>query len=157
MYNNLSKTLSKDKIDKIYNEMSKEIFTKEVLEKTKPIRGAIREIKKLAKDYEIYIITARPKEMFLDIESWLKKYKIDKYIKKVISSSEKEKQDICIKNNIFLLCDDDLRHVINNKIQIRILFKNDIKTKDKEIFSLNSWRKIRKCIYHNDIYRKEGS
>lgn len=149
--------MEKDKIDKIYSEMSKDIFTKEVLQNTKPIRGAIREIKELSEDYEIYIITARPKEMFFDIEKWLKKYKIEKYIKKVISSSGKEKQDICIKNNIFLLCDDDLRHVINNKIKIRILFKNDNRTKDKEIFSLNSWRKIRKCIYQNDIYRKEGS
>ena len=110
IYNILGPNMDKNRIDEIYKKMSKDIFTKEVLDKTKPVRGAVRILKKLSKQYEIYIITARPEKMFPDIESWLKKYNIEKDITKVISSTGKEKQDICNENNIFLLCDDDIRH-----------------------------------------------
>ena len=92
--------MDKNRIDEIYKKMSKDIFTKEVLDKTKPVRGAVRILKKLSKQYEIYIITARPEKMFPDIESWLKKYNIEKDITKVISSTGKEKQDICNENKI---------------------------------------------------------
>lgn len=88
--------------------------------------------------------------MFCDINSWLKKYKIDKNIKKIISSSGKEKQEICKENDINILCDDDLRHIRENKIDIRILFKNK-ETYDKQIYYINSWRKIEKFLNKNDL------
>ena len=150
IYTKLSKKMSKSQIDEIYKKMSENIFLKSVLEKTKPLKGAVRVIKKLSTNHDIYIITARPKEMFCDINSWLKKYKIDKNIRKIISSAGKEKQEICKENDINILCDDDLRHVKENKIDIRILFKNKERY-NKELYYINSWRKIEKFINKNDL------
>ena len=62
----------------------------------------------------------------------------------------KEKQEICKENNINVLCDDDLRHVKENKIDIRILFKNKERY-NKELYYINSWRKIEKFINKNDL------
>ena len=150
VYTKLSKNLTKEQIDEIYKKMSENIFSKRVLEKTKPLKGAVRVIKKLSKNHDIYIITARPKEMFYEINCWLKKYKIDKNIRKIISSAGKEKQEICKENNINVLCDDDLRHVKENKIDIRILFKNK-ENYIKGLYYINSWRKIEKFINKNDL------
>ena len=106
---------------------------------------------------EIYIITARPEKMFPDIESWLKKYNIEKDITKVISSTGKEKQDICNENNIFLLCDDDIRHLTNKKIQVRMLFKNNKKIRDDDIISLNTWRRVKIELERNRRKSKSKS
>lgn len=157
IYNILGTNMDKNRIDEIYKKMSKDIFTKEVLDKTKPVRGAVRILKKLSKQYEIYIITARPEKMFPDIESWLKKYNIEKDITKVISSTGKEKQDICNENNIFLLCDDDIRHLTNKKIQVRMLFKNNKKIRDDDIISLNTWRRVKIELERNRRKSKSKS
>ena len=124
-----------DEIDKIYKDMSSAIFTKDTLLKTKPINNSIQSIKKLSKIYNIYIITARTDQMLNDVETWLVKNDIYKCIKKIISSSNDNKQDICMKNNIFYLCDDDIRHLKENKIQKRVLFDNK-----------NSWKQIEEML-----------
>ena len=124
-----------DEIDKIYKDMSSAIFTKDILLKTKPINNSIQSIKKLSKIYNIYIITARTDQMLNDVETWLVKNDIYKCIKKIISSSNDNKQDICIRNNIFYLCDDDIRHLKEKKIQKRVLFDNK-----------NSWKQIEEML-----------
>ena len=124
-----------DEIDKIYKDMSSAIFTKDILLKTKPINNSIQSIKKLSKIYNIYIITARTDQMLNDVETWLIKNDIYKCIKKIISSSNENKQDICMKNNIFYLCDDDIRHLKEKKIQKRVLFDNK-----------NSWKQIEEML-----------
>ena len=121
-------------IDNLYREMAKNIFTEQVLYKTKPIHNSIEIISKLAQHLEIYIITARTDKMIVDVIRWLKTYDIENKIKDVISSSNDIKQNICKKKKIDFLCDDDLRHLIDSKIKIRVLFNpKGIKTNYKGI------------------------
>ena len=127
--------------------MSRSIFTQQVLEKTKPIDEAIHTIKRLSQNYDIYIITARPQEMLKWVTNWLNKFQIDNNINQIISSSGKEKQKICLENNIFCLCDDDFRHVREKKIDMRILFNsNKMRNNYKNIKVVNSWKDIEKLF-----------
>ena len=143
--------LNLNEINALYKEMSKNIFTKKVLEKTKPIEGAVETIKELSKKYEIYIVTARTEELVQHAKEWLEKYKIDKDIKEIISSSFEEKQDICKRRDIFFLCDDDVKHLKKRIIIRRILFDKEgmvkINKGDKnyeEIIVVNSWEEVGK-------------
>ncbi len=148
IYEELSKTYSKEKIDDIYMKMSKEIFTERVLLETEAIEGAINTLKKLSEVYDIYIITARTQTLILQVEKWLKKNNLKESITKIISSSFKNKQDICIDNNITFLCDDDIRHLKETKVKNRVLFKNEksLKFEDYGIKSVNSWEEVEKIL-----------
>lgn len=126
--------------------MAKDIFMPQVLEKTEPIEGAINSIKKLSQNFEIYIITARTEEMLPYVKKWLKKYDIDKNIKKVMSSSFEKKQDICFKNDICFLCDDDFRHIIDKKVEFRVLFSKYKFTENEDFFNAKSWQEIEKIL-----------
>lgn len=130
-----------DEIDEIYKKMSRAIFTKETLLKTKPINNSIQAIKKLSKIYNIYIITSRTEQMIEDVKVWLEKNGISKCIKNIMSSSYESKQDICLKNDIFYLCDDDIRHLKDDKIQSRVLFDTQ-KNKQVNLQVVNSWNQI---------------
>ena len=101
----------------------------------------IKYIKKLSKIYNIYIITARTDQMIDDVNVWLEKNGINKCITKIISSSYESKQDICLKNDIFYLCDDDIRHLKDDKIESRVLFDAG-KEKEENIEVVNSWNQI---------------
>ncbi len=146
-YKELRDTFEYDEIDKMYKEMSKSIFTQQTMDKTEPVKGAISAIKKLSDQYEIYIITARPNEMLEWVMNWLNKYDIKNKVDKVISASNKDKQDICLKNNIFCLCDDDIRHVCEDKINTRILFGTNSKKQNySKLIVTNSWNEIENLL-----------
>ena len=165
IYKELRKILEIDEVDNIYKEMSKNIFTKEILEKTKPIKGSIETIKQLSKKYEIYIITARTNKLIEYAKEWLQKYNIDKNIKEIISSSYEPKQTICKRKDIFFLCDDDIRHLQQKIINTRVLFnqeqieetkKNKTQSKDPKIIEIKSWSQIRDgSILLPDFCRKK--
>ncbi len=130
------------KADEIYHQMSKDIFTKEVLMNTKPIKDAIDTIKNLSKLYDIYIITARTEQLISFAKQWLKDNDIEKDITEIISSSYKEKQEICREKHISYLYDDDIKHLKNNKIQNRILFNTEKEDIELEIQQVSSWKEI---------------
>lgn len=138
--------MPKDEIEKVYREMSKNIFTEKTLLSTNPIKGAIDTIKKISEQYDIYIITARTQELILHVEKWLEKNNIKQYIKKILSSSWKEKQDICSQYNINFLCDDDKRHLKKEKIDNRILFNTARDSNCSQIKQVNSWKDIEKLL-----------
>lgn len=145
-YNELKIKLNFDEIDQLYKEMSKCIFVPQILERTPPVEGAINSIIKLSKIYDIYIITARTEEMLESVKKWLEKYNINKNIKKVISSSYENKQDICLKNNICFLCDDDLRHILDRKIETRVLFGKKALANYEHFYITESWQGIEKIL-----------
>lgn len=145
-YSELKEKLTKNEIEQLYKEMSKNIFLPEILERTQPVQGAIETIKKISEKFDIYIITARTEKLIEPIYEWLGKYDINKNIKKIISSSYELKQDICLKNNISFLCDDDIRHLIDKKIQLRVLLSTNKEKSYDDIIIAKSWCKIGKIL-----------
>lgn len=107
-YSEISHILTNTEIDKLYNNMSKIIFQPETLYRTKPVFEAVEKIKKLSQNFNIYIITARTEKLIKPVYEWLKEYDLSDNIKEIISSSYESKQDICLKNNISFLCDDEI-------------------------------------------------
>ena len=77
---------------------------------------------------------------------WLKKYDLSENIQGIISASYESKQDICLKNNIVFLCDDDIRHLVDKKIKMRILFNSDKKIVEDDIIVVESWDEIEKVL-----------
>lgn len=138
--------MEKQQVDKIYHQMSNDIFTKDVLMKTNPIEDSISTIKNLSEIYDIYIITARTEKLISYLNTWLEKNDIDKNIKGIISSYYKEKQDICIEQNISYLYDDDIKHLQKNKIQNRILFNPEKENTDIKIQQVSSWKQIQENL-----------
>ena len=120
-------------VDKIYHQMSQDIFTREVLMNTEPIKDSIKTIKNLSKLYDIYIITARTEQLISFAKQWLTE---------IISSSYREKQEICKEKHISYLYDDDIKHLQKNKIQNRILFNPEKEVIDLEIPQVSSWKEI---------------
>lgn len=140
--------MKREKVDEIYHQMSKNIFTKEVLMKTEPVKDAISTIKYLSKIYDIYIITARTEKLISYVNIWLAKQNIDKDIRGIISSSYKEKQQICKEENITYLYDDDIRHVQKSRIKNSILFNPEKEKIDIKIQQVESWQQIRKGLLY---------
>lgn len=137
--------------------MCKDIFTQQILENTQPIQNSINVIKKLSEKFCIYIITARTEEMISWVNNWMKKYSIDKNIKEVISSSDRKKQDICLENSIYLLCDDDLRHIIDNKINVRILFnKKKLSENKNNIINKLNYKNYREMVAFDNYHIMES-
>ena len=153
-YQDLKKTMNKEKIDELYKKMGEYIFTQETLMETEAIEGAIGIIKKIANKYDIYIITARTQQLILHVKKWLKKNDVEQNIKKIISSSVEEKQDICYKENIKFLCDDDIRHLEKEKIENRILFCSNKIRKYSKIQEVRSWREIEEILTKNKTINK---
>lgn len=135
--------MPKEKVDKIYHEMGKHIFTEKTLLETEVIEGAFKAIKRLSKIYDIYIITARTELLILHVKKWLKKNHLENDITEILSSTWEEKQNICLKHNIIFLCDDDKRHLKKHGIQNRILF-NPFNTSvySNSIEQVSSWIEI---------------
>lgn len=146
LYSELSNILTNTEIDELYNNMSKIIFQPETLYRTKPVLGAIEEIKKLSQNFNIYIITARTEKLIKPVCEWLKKYDLSENIQEIISSSYESKQDICLKNNIGFLCDDDVRHLIDKKIRVRILFSTVKRRVKDDIIVVESWDQIERIL-----------
>lgn len=145
-YRELEGRMTKEEIDKIYQKMSKEIFTQKILLATDAIEGAIGAIKEISKQYNIYIITARTSQLILDVEKWLEKNNIKQDITEILSSSYEEKQDICCRNDIHFLCDDDKRHLEKEKIENRILFNTSKGSNYAQIQQVDSWKEIKKML-----------
>ena len=145
-YSELSQILSNGEVEKLYKDMSNIIFKPKTLCETEPILGAIETVKRLSKKFNIYIITARTEEMIKPIYDWLKKYNLCENIKEIISSSYELKQDICLKNNISFLCDDDVRHLIDKKVKIRVLFSTNKKIASDDINIVESWDEIERIL-----------
>lgn len=145
-YKELQKTMKKKRVDELYREMGIHIFTQETLLETNAIEGAINAIKKIAQQYDIYIITARTQPLILHVKKWLEKNNIKQDIREVLSSSWEEKQDICYKNDIHFLCDDDIRHLEKEKIENRILFHQIKIPNYSGIQEVNSWKEIEKLL-----------
>lgn len=115
------------------------------MERITPINNAIKSLRKLSKQFEIYIISARNQEQIMLLQDWLSKYRIDTYIKEIISSSEegKGKLQICKENNISFFCDDDIRHLICDGEYniVKFLFNSKLCTVD-EIYCIENWNDI---------------
>ena len=150
VYFQLKKQYSIEFIDKLYNEMSNEIFTEKSIKKVEPIIDAIESIKKLSNDFEIYIITSRTNRQILQVKKWIEENRIRDNIEKIISASEekKDKLEICEENGIVIFCDDDIRHLIYKEKYggAKILFNSKIKHKN-DIVQVNDWKELMNYIY----------
>lgn len=121
-YQELREIMEEEHITQLYREMAKHIFIPQVLEKTQPVKNAILILQELSKSFQLSIITARTESMLAEVRKWLAKHGIEKNITNIISSSYEEKQNICLKHQITFLCDDDIRHIRDSKIETRVLF-----------------------------------
>lgn len=150
VYFQLKKQYSIEFIDKLYNEMSNEIFTEKSIKKVEPIIDAIESIKKLSNDFEIYIITSRTNRQILQVKKWIEENRIRDNIEKIISASEekKDKLEICEENGIVIFCDDDIIHLIYKEKYggAKILFNSKIKHKN-DIVQVNDWKELMNYIY----------
>lgn len=129
----------------IYKEMSDAIFTEKVLLETDPLENCIEVIKKLSTICDIYIISARTKESLEMVKKWLKINSVLNNISGVFSSSFERKVDICKRNNITFLCDDDIRHLIVDS-QLCLVYYN-------ELNNMNNISNIEYVTNWNDIER----
>lgn len=145
-YSELNQIMSNSEVEELYRNMSHVIFQPEILYETRPILGAIETLKKLSRRFDIYIITARTKELIEPIYDWLKNYGLSENIQEIISSSYEFKQDICLRNNICFLCDDDVRHLIDKKVNTRVLFNNNRKITSDDINIVETWDEIEKIL-----------
>lgn len=145
IFKELENQYSKEFIYHLYKGMSEYVFCKASMERISPINNAIKSIKNLSKQFEIYIISARNQEQIMLLQDWLSKYKIDTYIKEIISSSEegKGKLQICKENNISFFCDDDIRHLIceGEYNIVKFLFNSKLCTVD-DIYCIENWNDI---------------
>lgn len=144
------KNMLKDfEIENLYKEMSDNSFKSENVMNIQPINNVVKKITELSKKFNIYIITARYGRQIVYTRKWLKRYKIEKYITDIISSSEqgKDKLNICIDKNIICFCDDDLRHLENNVKYdgIKILF-SDTKEEHQGILKIDNWQELREKL-----------
>lgn len=151
-YKLLSSFYSNYEIDELYKCMSKSIFIEDVLLSTEEVTNALSSLKKISNMYEIYIVSSRTPNMLKSVKKWLKLNDADKYIKKIISSSNRSKQDICVMNNIDFLCDDDVRHLLDEKIKNRLLFSSDKYQGNSSIMLVSSWDEIVDAL--DKIYMK---
>ena len=151
-YKLLSSFYSNYEIDELYKCMSKSIFIEDVLLSTEEVTNALNSLKKISNMYEIYIVSSRTPNMLKSVKKWLKLNDADKYIKKIISSSNRSKQDICVMNNIDFLCDDDVRHLLDEKIKNRLLFSSDKYQGNSSIMLVSSWDEIVDAL--DKIYMK---
>lgn len=151
-YKLLSSFYSNYEIDELYKCMSKSIFIEDVLLSTEEVTNALSSLKKISNMYEIYIVSSRTPNMLKSVKKWLKLNDVDKYIKKIISSSNRSKQDICVMNNIDFLCDDDVRHLLDEKIKNRLLFSSDKYQGNSSIMLVSSWDEIVDAL--DKIYMK---
>lgn len=125
IYKELSKYYEKNIIDYLYNEMSNEIFTKEILEQIKPVDVNIKKyLKKLNENKRLFIITKRPPEMISWIKEWLVSNELDIYFDKIISSSNTTKGKVAFDNNINILIDDDISNLKNTNVTHNLLFNS---------------------------------
>lgn len=151
-YKLLSSFYSNYEIDELYKCMSKSIFIEDVLLSTEEVTNALNSLKKISNMYEIYIVSSRTPNMLKSVKKWLKLNDANKYIKKIISSSNRSKQDICVMNNIDFLCDDDVRHLLDEKIKNRLLFSSDKYQGNSSIMLVSSWDEIVDAL--DKIYMK---
>ena len=125
IYDILSKTYSLDEINNIYYQMSQDIFTKKQLLKTEMMDQNLQYyLDILSQKYDFIIITNRPEYMIEWVNEWLSNKQIDKYFKKIISSSNNSKSNLALLNNASILIDDDIRHLNNSNVPYNILFNS---------------------------------
>ena len=137
-YNAIRPLNDNKKIMELYKRLSSVIFTKENLLKTKMIDENIPfYLRELSNEHELVIITHRPLFMLDWIKEWLYNNGILDYFSNVFSSSNDKKGNIATENNIDILIDDDMNHLINNGVEYNILYNSD---------KIKSWKDLYKRI-----------
>jgi 5'(3')-deoxyribonucleotidase len=109
---------SKEEELELYKYIRSKINQQDII-KFKPIVGAKPAIKKLSKKYELYIITARTKDVKKHTRKWVKHH-FPNIFKKIIFSEYvvegnfvKTKGVLCKENNISLLIDDNKENILD--------------------------------------------
>lgn len=153
-----SKKLNLNPLDVMNDELLSEQFFKENLEEIYKNVEVKREVKKVlkrlrSKGNEIYIITARKKDIVSNVEQvtkdWLEENEIE--VDKIIVEAYGEKKAlICKENNIDLMIEDDpynFRKIRNQGIQC-ILF-DDRERYDLRYDYMTNWLDIERYIERN--------
>jgi 5'(3')-deoxyribonucleotidase len=139
----------------LYQYMRAKINEQDIIN-FEPIVGSKQAITKLAKKYDLYVVTARTKDVKKHTRKWIK-YHFPGIFKKIIFGHsiedvkyKKTKGQICKENNISLLIDDNKKYILDvHKQNIKtIVF--DYKGKyawskakyPKSIPIANSWKEV---------------
>lgn len=127
-------------------------YLEKILIEAKPQRKALKVIKKLNKNNNIYLITSRNKDELSNIEeitlNWLKKYNIDY---KYLQIGKISKGETCLHHDIKLFVDDNYQNCIDvaNKCKCKVLLfdtRYNKKIKSCEIKRVKSWKEIEKKV-----------
>ncbi len=129
----------------------RQTINKQDIEDFKPIEDSVSVIKKLAKEYELYIVTARNHDVKDHTQKWVNKY-FPKCFKEIIFSKYhrpekffKTKGEICKEKGIDLIIDDNYEHIIDcNKYNIKTIVFNH---NNKYAWSKGKYPKATKVAY----------
>ncbi|MBN2089592.1 hypothetical protein JW964_08260 [candidate division KSB1 bacterium] len=135
--------------EEAYREISSVVFEEESTLATPPLEGAVGIIQKLAEEFELYLVTARPERRLAYARQWLKNHHLEQCFQKLISSRLPDggfilKLQICQENQLDLLIDDDSRHltVLGYENILRLLMKDGYESGldlPKEVIIIKNW------------------
>lgn len=126
-----------------YQKLQRRIYGRLTLE-AKPVRGTLKTIKKISRNYNLFIISRRnnPKTAV----AWLKKYKISDIIPSrsiffVKEDRDKNKLAKKLKIDVFL---DDKAEVLKylSSVPRRVFFNPHKTQKDNKFAEINSWKEF---------------
>lgn len=135
-------------------------FISENGEKLPVKKNALISVKELSKENELYVISARQNEIKKLTINWIEK-NFPNYFKKIllannyaIKGKELSKKELCEKEKIDILIEDQLKHSIGavSKKRKVILFNypwNKHTNLPKNIFRVNNWSEVTKLIKNN--------
>ncbi len=134
----------------MYDTMSKEVYNHQNTLQLQPLSNALRIITELRRHHNLFIVTARKDKGIGSARIWLSNYQEFSDIP-LLSMSEGNKLEICLKYRIELLIDDDMRHLTNlGSAGIgAVHFCEDCKKEcNVLIHTVSSWCEIPKVISH---------
>lgn len=127
----------------MYDTMSKEVYNHQNTLQLQPLSEAQTIIAELKKLHHLFIVTARKDTGIDSARIWLSNYQEFSDIP-LLSMSEGNKLEICLKYKIELLIDDDMRHLASlNSFGIKgVHFYENCNDCNDSILTVSSWHEI---------------
>ena len=116
-----------------YERMGQFVYEREGSLRARDVPGSLDAIKELARNFRIFIVTARKSEQIRWCKEWLRERDLDSLIHAYFSTagnsphgSEPSKLQVCRDHDIDVLIDDDERHLEGSEVPHvrRILLKS---------------------------------
>ena len=115
--------------EKLYNDMSEEVYGSELSLEAKPILDVQESLATLSELGLLYLLSARKEINMKYVHRWLLNKDLDHYFEQIICTYNKSKISIAENLECKVLIDDDQRHLLSNSKTdiLLILFKMNLK------------------------------